>query len=237
MQSGYGSYAATSRRSARDYSRSRRSFKYTGRYVNAPVPYRKRRLVSAGRTSVEHKYLDTDFGGLVVGTGGIRQDTINLVPRGDAASERIGHKIVIQSVSWRYTLTTNSENSDGASVRMLLILDRQCNGSTVNFTDVFDDTEPGAVRALTYRRMENESRFVVLYDKIHDINPTTTDQTLDHHVEDSFYSKKNLGIVINWNNSITGDLAQMQSGNLVAFAVPTALDFMLVSTFRIRYVD
>jgi len=202
----------------------------------APVPYRKK--ASKGADGNEMKYLDTSFDVADILTTGNVLSSMNIIPQGEKASERIGHKAVVMSLSWRYTLEMITPVLlNGVSVRLVVVQDRQSNGTVPAFSDIFDDNKIGSQLYTAYQKMSNELRFNVMYDKIHDVNSLTRDFDAPL-VESAYYSKKRLGIVINWDSSTTGVVAEMTTNNIIAYAVSNRNGVcLLASEFRIRYYD
>lgn len=131
----------------------------------------KKKLMSlADKIGVELKYKDTlnnsytitdDFQTAYVAC-------LNFIAQGDTSSSRDGKKIIISSIQVRGHITA-SPLTDQADmlippiIRILLVVDKQCNGTVLDPREVEYESTGTAVDALRYP--EYASRYQVLWDK------------------------------------------------------------------------
>lgn len=178
----------------------------------------------------EMKYLDTvkanaDLPG---GMPAIWQTSINLIQEGVAENNRIGRKVVLKKVSLRgkIKLQPSTVTTDSADiVRILLILDKQCNGGTPANTEVFKGSGVAALDFYAFNNLDNVSRFVVLMDKWITLNAMSTvgGNSDTAEVFRMFkFNKKGLNIPLDFappagSPAVTA-LAQVKSNNLMIFA-------------------
>lgn len=136
----------------------------------------------------ERKFKDTEMfkdaaqdiqtAGGIMGTEEDPDSGINFVAQGPAAYERVGsrfsiHELHVKGVFERLATEeyTNPEQLEEFRVRVAIVLDKQCNGASTTFATVFnnsvgivnpDDSSP----VDWYQRVENNKRFIVLWDKV-----------------------------------------------------------------------
>jgi len=89
---------------------------------------------------------------------------LDFVPIGTGPSERIGRKITIKSIHLKgeaYMFSSSATSLDEAAstiVRIFIVQDTQCNGSSALATDIWTTAKPSQNQI----NMENSSRFRVL---------------------------------------------------------------------------
>lgn len=115
-----------------------------------------------GRAGVEYKFFDAVLPPSVISAGGTIVPSLNLVPQTTEANGRIGRKITVKSVD--VTLTFEGANSSYIDniFRVILYLDRQCNGAGASPAEILDTTIAPVLTA--YPNLENNQRFVILKD-------------------------------------------------------------------------
>ncbi len=125
----------------------------------------------AGRNA-ELKFHDVDVDDAAVATTGTIQTngTINVIPQGVTEITRVGRKCTIRGVHWRYTVKLPEQDAGatpnpGGSIRVILYLDKQCNGTTAAVLDILEST---SIRS--FRNLSNSGRFVILCDKLHNVS-------------------------------------------------------------------
>lgn len=138
-------------------------------------------------------------------------------------------------------------NAAYARVRLIIGLDKQCNGTVAAPDDVLDVTQPLPFHA--FRNTTNSGRFVILKDKIFTMNPTGG----NFDVTDPLTGFTSESIAFNWNFNIdkvfewqgaTGQLIEIKSNNLFMLAVSEnqiagapATQVILNVHSRVRYTD
>jgi len=191
-------------------------------------------------SGTESKFVDMTLtlNGLPNSTNGFGWATINQVPVGDGPSARIGRQIVLSSIQIQYALDIHHTETNVINFRLMVVLDKQCNGAAALATDVMNTNH-----ILAYRNLDNSDRFVVLYDKTHRYTPSALASAGNLRYAgpgiQSVYRKCNIPIVYD-NTANTGVIATMRSNNILLIGwingQQTALnDFKAIG--RIRYRD
>jgi len=116
--------------------------------------YRARVAAASGG---ELNFVDTNIGGISISTTGVLT-LLNGMAQGTTASTRIGRKITIKSIQWRFDCAT-STNTTWTANRYMIVQDMQPNGATAAFADIYDNATPS-----TLRNISNMARFRVLFD-------------------------------------------------------------------------
>lgn len=136
----------------------------------------------------ERKFKDTEMhkdaaqdiqtAGGIMGTEVDPDSGINFVEQGPAAYQRIGsrfsiHELHVKAVFERLPTEemTNPEQLEETRVRIAIVLDKQCNGASTTFQTVFNNdvgfVNPGDSSPVDwFQRVENNKRFLVLWDKV-----------------------------------------------------------------------
>jgi len=190
----------------------------------------------------ELKFRDTNVIHASISTTGITTESVNLIPGGVGKIERIGRSILVHSVNWRFTLTmaqSNNflapENSD--VVRLMVILDRQCNGTGAITSEVLSTTN-----FLSFNNLDNSSRFTTLMDRTYDTNYKAApfEVELAHfaaqeqHFSDTFF--KSVSIPIEYSDE-DADLEAVSCNNIFILVISKRAIADIDSRFRIRYTD
>ncbi len=163
----------------------------------------------------EYKFHDIDLVDTAVAQGGTILVSQNLIAQGTTESERIGRKCTIRRIGWRYNfeLLAQTDPIKGADVvRLIMYVDKQCNGAAAAVTDVleFNDYQ-------SFYNMSNQNRFRILMDRTISMNSSagggngTTLDIFSHGVHGTFY--KTCSIPIEFD-STTGALTEIRSNNI-----------------------
>ena len=154
---------------------------------------------------------DTDDA-LVSPTGDVL--LLNLIAQGTGESQRIGRKITIRKIDWRYTIAVLAQ-TDAAltaeSCRVMLIHDHQCNGVTPTVGDVLKTAD-----YQSFNDLANTGRFNTLFDRTYTIRAPlsgngTSDQTGTYYING--YVHKDVNINIEFDNT-TGAIGEIRSNNI-----------------------
>lgn len=121
---------------------------------------------------------DSKIGGVVLVEGTISEPTpgpYNIVApsQGLAGFQRTGLKIYLRSlqVKWhvqriKSNFTDVTQTVQGFRVRLAVVLDRQCNGASPAFDEIFDTGNPTMSTVDCYPLVSGSSRFKVLRDTV-----------------------------------------------------------------------
>lgn len=239
----YGSYKKY-RKTNGYISRGSRGFVRTSGYYGRfrPTFRRRRGLLNYP----EKKFRDSgQLNIAVVNTGTLAVPSINLVPVGTAQSEMIGRKIVIKRINIRMKVdldgkdTVASPDTGEGVMRILLVQDKQCNGTGLsNTTDLLT-----TANIYSYMNLENSKRFKILKE-------WTEPMSSPIGVETGTYFYGSNVHWINWSKrcnipidySVQGGgsrtIAEVKSNNIFIFAISDSSNTMKVSILtRIRYTD
>lgn len=190
-------------------------------------------------TNSEKKFYDTSFSLTdPTTTGSILLSSVNTVPQGTGESARIGRKITLRAVNFRFVCqlpntSTPSATDDG--LRVIVYHDKQCNGTAATVTDLLETAD-----FLSFNNLANKDRFKILSDKIVDLSSTcgswdgTNDQFGEKAVTRSVYLKCNVPIEF---NSTTGVISEIRSHNIGILAINDNGRMQIEGRVRIRYTD
>lgn len=130
-----------------------------------------------GIHSKELKFHEIAIGAAPTGAGVITA-SLNVIAQGTGEKQRIGRKCTIRQVllSGDVQLGSSAVAGTGANrVRMLVYLDKQCNGAAAGVDDVLDTGN--GIPLDNFRELSNQARFQILIDKTWALNPTACDST------------------------------------------------------------
>ncbi len=218
-----------------------------------PVMVAKKRRYAPGRDRVggyygryagknaELKFHDVEADDAIIAAGGVITASINLIAQGTGESERIGRKCTLRSIMWRGSVSLPEAETQGAPgdserVRLILYLDKQCNGAAATALGILE-----VVGVDNYRNLANSGRFNILMDKTLTINYQTT----SHFAVNSFSNAqvmrpfsffKKCAIPLEFDNT-TGAVTEIRSNNVGLLIVSAGGAGALVSSIRLRFSD
>lgn len=209
------------------------------------LPYKKRKLSSIQRarngdltpgpaprkyfSRAEQKFKDVNETTAITSTATIT--LLNGMVQGDTVSTREGRKIIIKSIYLRSRQTLDSNATDSALSRTMLVYDKQANASAPSITDILTSASVQA-----FNNLDNRERFVVLMDKV--IQVKSEGQFISTNTFFKKYMKVNLETI--YNSSNVGTVADINTGSLYLVQLGTQAVTADVDNFtnvRIRYVD
>lgn len=216
--------------------------------------------VSFKKVGNELKYRDEYRSGsqIVAGWGGNTEILTSLltVPQGLTSQSRVGKDIFITSLHFKFYLEMNQAQTDAIalvnSIRVLLVVDKQCNGSLPTLDTVLDKTDSGGSEvnpSMAYRKLKNSGRFTILKDSLKKLDmdfvvgtggesPTFAGK-MEQTVVCNINFKKALKITYSAN---TGGLAERTENNVFLYLIsknsfdPQACAYKEMCA-RIRYYD
>ncbi len=189
---------------------------------------------------VELKFADKQVDDAVISTTGSVQLQLFVIPQNDTQSGRHGRKIVLTSVHLRGiiglgTSTVVGEGSD--TMRIIMLKDNSANGALPAVLDILT-----LASWESFINLENKSRFRVLADRFVSINCNgvagdgTTNDTSPTEKYFSIYKKLNLTIEYN-DTASTGDIATINTNNIVVLFISRLGNVQIESCIRFRYTD
>ncbi len=207
----------------------------------------KRRRVYAPRRKAilgELKFHDLDIDDAVVAVNGnIARVSCLTIAEGNGESDRVGRKITVRHILWRYVIKKNAEvnvaNPVGNdTIRVILYWDKQTNGATATVTGILESDD-----FQSFRNLSNTGRFQILHDRTWSVNLQAgagdgaaandwTGETKSHIMS------KQCVIPIEYDNSATtGVITTMRSNNLGVLLLSETGAALFNSKMRIRYSD
>ncbi len=186
----------------------------------------------------EMKFFDLDLDDATIATGGTITDSINKIAQGTTEITRIGRKCTIRGINWRYVITLAASTAAGDTtdvVRVIMYLDKQCNGATATVLDILESAD-----FQSFNNLSNKSRFRTLSDKTYDLvahaggGDGTTEDYGEDITTDSFYKKCNIPIEF---DSTAGAITEIRSNNLGVLLISQTGKTGFGSKIRLRYSD
>ncbi len=170
--------------------------------------------------------------------------TLNIIAQGTTESERVGRKCIIKSIMWRSNIRqaglSNANSVQGSDTwRIIIYLDKQCNGATAAVTDILETAD-----YQSFRNLSNVGRFQTLMDLTFIIHPSpcagdsaTNDQGRNE-VNKSFYKKCDIKLEYD-NSATTGALTSIRSNNIGMLIISKGVESVisLDSKIRMRFSD
>lgn len=183
------------------------------------------------RPSVEWKYVDTADAYNVNSTGVLT--LINGLSLGNTSTTRIGQKVAIQSLELKYRAAVVATTGLDQTHRILLVLDRQCNGAALTLADVIVPANTEGLRNLASRR-----RYKILQDIRFDLNAAA--ESGSSHAG-KLYMKFKKPILVEFNAGNAGTVADISSGSIYMIHLGSNAAGITAGTCaavtRLRYTD
>lgn len=129
---------------------------------------------------------------------------LNGCQQGTDANKRIGDTTRMWSISCKGKITLNASETDGVIVRLILVIDRNCNAATPAWTDL---CENATAISLYKSSGATKGRFSVLFDKFVRIDETTK------NVPFKFF-KKLKNYPVDYSLASYADIRDIKSGGL-----------------------
>ncbi len=209
------------------------------------APWVPRYPAFAGRKAdagQELKFHDLDIDDATVAAGGtIAEDSCNGIPQGVTESTRVGRKCVITNINWRYDVTIPEQDAaatplEGDVVRVILYLDKQCNGATATTTGILESDD-----YQSFNNLANKSRFRILMDRTHTLNVQALASdgagvvsSPAFILSDSFFKKCSIPIEF---DSTAGAITEVRSNNIGVLLVGQTGTAGFASKMRLRFSD
>ncbi len=189
----------------------------------------------------ELKFHDLIIGDVLVDTNGTIIDSINKIAQGVTEVQRIGRKCTLRSVHFRtqYSLATRVNQAGlgtGDSIRLIVFVDKQCNGATALVTDILETTD-----IQSFRNLVNSGRFVFLYDKVHTVNYLTMGIRPDNN-----FAQDGVKKWVQWNakceipvefSDTTGAITEIRSNNIGHLLISESGTARYDTHIRVRFSD
>lgn len=194
-----------------------------------------------GDPAKEYKFLDSDIVGTSVSSSGVIFDSVNKIVQGVGESERVGRKVVIRELQFRWHFTIPAQNEEtsplgGDGIRMIWFIDKQCNGAVT--------TTASLLANLSFHsplNLENSDRFVILVDRIYTMNynwgtSESAGTVTQGGVMTQKVMKKKLWVPIEYSGT-TAIMANIRSNNIGMMFITLNQRVTVNGETRIRYSD
>lgn len=191
----------------------------------------------------ELKFHDHTVDGSAIAAGGvIVSDIINDISAGTLEQQRIGRKITIKNINWRYQLKLpildDSALLESSEVmRLIFYQDKQCNGTPATAIQIMETV----IGIHSFRKLANAGRFTILMDKVYVLNyqavshlANDTIAQAEVLIEDSFFKKVHIPIEF---LGTSGAIRNVTSNNLGVLVITRSGTGSLTSKVRIRFTD
>lgn len=132
-------------------------------------------------------------------------------------------------------MNIGNDTTGNDTVRIILYLDKQCNGTAATVTQILESDD-----FQSFNNLSNKSRFRTLMDRVYDLNATagmgngTANDTVATQINDSLFKKVNLPIEY---DSTAGAIAEIRSNNICMLILSKDGRAVLDSQMRLRYSD
>lgn len=193
--------------------------------------------------SVEKKFFDGEKTLVTVAqdAGTLLNESLNLIQEGTEPFDRIGRKCTITNILIRGNALLNATTAAGDahdSVRIILVLDRQANGTALtNMNSIL--TNGGAEHGtFQFNDLNFVRRFKILWDKTITMNVSgaglsATDSWSATHRDFHYYKKVKISLFF---DLAAAAMANVESNNLVMLAVSTHGLAAIRYSWRLRFV-
>lgn len=182
-------------------------------------------------SSEEQKNVDVAITIPAAGSAASARTVLNPLAQGTTATTRLGRRVHMKSIYIRGFAQVAPTTTGGASLRILVVYDKQCNGAAAAATDV-TVTDVYAAQ----NNLSNSRRFLTLFDHVTDHFGTAGPMG----VPINLYKKLNLDVEFNAGNA--GDVTDISTGAVLVFvwmsagALATANPSSTINS-RIRFTD
>lgn len=212
-------------------------------------PYKKRKFIPGvdrtggyynrfGRDG-ELKFFDSVLIDAEVAAAGTITDSLNHITQGTAEEQRDGRKCTIKSINCRYVIGMDIHDAQalpqgGDTCRFIIFLDKQCNGQTATVADILEDADHNS-----FRNLSNTNRFVILCDKLHNIEhqgmaSDGAGLVSQAGVNKSYTFYKAVDIPIEFSGT-DGLIAEIRSNNIGVLLISAASTAFFDGLFRLRF--
>lgn len=222
---------------------------------------REKKFFDAKQRFTDRAFVTIDEQGVIL-PNEANYESLNLVGQGSGANQRDGRKILIAGLRIRGELRFSASANwiGGDSVRLMLILDTQCNGVASTPSAVLDGAGAGITNldpaantgprvSDLYMNLANQKRYRILKEKVKTVNwtgITNTETPMMRLMPFKMSYKWKNGLACNYNGtSATPQVSNINDCNLFILAIRNGLgdNQMALSTVdcafvsRLRYLD
>lgn len=187
---------------------------------------------------VEKKWLDTTVTAFPTGIGTGTLSLLNGIAPGTSSSTRIGSRIEVKSVQFKYNFQSGTSATGVTPLRIKIVYDKESNGAAPLATDILSiDSIDGL------NNLNNAGRFITLFDQIWNPNTGTgTSATASAWQAQVLEGFVKCSLPVKYNAGTAGTIADISSGAIYALTYSNGATFGgagfdATAPFRIRYTD
>ncbi len=189
----------------------------------------------------ELKFHDQDCNDAATSTGGFITNTgsLNKIAQGIAEQQRIGRKATIKAIEWNCELAwipiVGTAAPDHVAVRVIMFVDKQCNGATAVVADLLQDVD-----YQSFYNLENQNRFRIIWDRTYQLRASggagdgTTNDWPGNSV--AFEMRKRVNIPIEFSGA-TGQITEIRSNNIGVLIIANNNGAKMEGKVRLRFQD
>jgi len=188
----------------------------------------------------ELKFFDVTVDDAVIASGGFIHPTVVNIPQGITESTRVGRKICVTNINWHFRaalvgITAATSPPNGDIVRVVIYLDKQCNGAAAGVADILENTH-----FQSFNNLVNKGRFRILMDRTYDLNYlagsgiTSSQDYCAVQINDSFFKRCSIPVEY---SATTGAITEIRSNNIGIMLITEQGKANFESVVRIRYAD
>lgn len=223
-------YAGSSGRKGRIYPAQRGYVRRTGLYGRFTKP-----------NTPELKFIDFGHGPNVLTAAGIFFTSLNQVPQGAGAYNRVGSKIHITKIHVHGRLY-QSEYTGGSNasqrVRLIMFQDTQVNGNPPTTSNAVLATPD----VYSFQNLGTTDRFKILKDITLSLNRTpfwngSSQVSPEYQRTVNFSVNTNITVTFDPYGAATGDISTIRDNNIGLLGISESGDVSFMGTSRIRFYD
>lgn len=184
--------------------------------------------------SVEKKYLDSDISVNADMTGGVISNGLALVPQGTTDVTRVGNKIVVKNLGIHMQVYQTDQTTAAyqqGQLRLILFIDKQCNGAVAGVTDILKTAS-----ILSFRNMDQVDRFIILKDKVYTSALVTTNAAHTSAASKYYKINKNVSFPMHFS-STTGAVTEIKSFNPSVLYITNSSTVRIAAASRAKFID
>ncbi len=188
----------------------------------------------------ELKFHDVDLDDAAISTGGDIVASVALIPQGTTEVQRNGRRCTIKAINWRYDLNLATQDAVATppvtdTVRVIMYLDRQCNGAAPAVTQILESAD-----FQSFNNLAEKNRFRTLMDRTVNMNfdNLASDgagvvSATSKQVSFQFYKKVNIPMEF---DSTTGAITEIRSNNIGVLMISKNNVTVMAGKIRLRFV-
>ncbi len=183
------------------------------------------------------KFHDVDLSDAVVAIGVNVTPSINLIPQGVTENTRVGQSCLVKKIGWKFEVQlaeTLSIANTSDVIRVIMYLDKQCNGATAASTDILE-----SANFQSFNNLANKGRFRTLMDRtysLHSVAGAGNSNTSYGRISITDEFHKKCSINLNFD-STDGALTEIRSNNIGVLLISSLGLGGFTSKIRLRFMD